>query len=203
MYNVENNVTFYYCKWNYKALRWDKILKFTSEEKLIKFIAANFVKNYCLSSKLENTLFVSANYSGTDTCSIGLDHVLGFRDILFLDGQEKIVNPRVYEDKVIYEYYLQQYRHNKNSWKNNLIYRYRYDPVPGTGKRRHGGCRKEKNWFHNYKLDYIPEYEAYVRYKGRVPNVWDTEPFEGYYKSWKHNTKCKHQYEVHMNKKVS
>ena len=75
-------------------------------------------------------------------------------------------------------------------------YRYRFDPVPGTGKYRGGiTFRNVGHWFRSYREDRIPEYEPYVRKKGMVPNAWDSEPFLPRYKSWKHNSKKRHQWE--------
>lgn len=80
-------------------------------------------------------------------------------------------------------------------WRHLPPFEYRYDPVPYTGVRHTKYGRRVRHWFRSYRADRIPEYEQFVRKKGMVPNTWDTEPFEPRYRSWKHNSKKRHQWE--------
>ncbi|MBO6163842.1 MAG: hypothetical protein J6N77_02210 [Lachnospiraceae bacterium] len=72
---------------------------------------------------------------------------------------------------------------------------YRRDPVPHTGRYRSDiHCRNVRCWFRSYRADRIPEYQKYVRKKAMVPNMWDLEPWENTSRSWKENTKKRHQW---------
>ena len=74
-------------------------------------------------------------------------------------------------------------------------YQYRKDPVPYTGTPHSVYGRTVKHWFRSYRDDRIPEYQPYVRKKGMVPNMWILEPVEHIERSWKHQSKCRHQWE--------
>lgn len=77
---------------------------------------------------------------------------------------------------------------------------FRKDPVPGTGKHYYHASftyRRVKCWFGSHRMDRIREYRPYVRCKGRVPWLIFDEQWELGSKSWKENTKCRHQWEVH------
>lgn len=90
---------------------------------------------------------------------------------------------------------IQQQREAKrktNRWY--LPYWYQHDSVPRIGKHFGKYGRRVRHWFRAYRQDRIPEYERYVRKKGRVEDMWCVEPVEGRSRSWKDNTKYQKQW---------
>ena len=74
-------------------------------------------------------------------------------------------------------------------------FEYRRDPVSYTGVRNTKTGRRVRHWFRSYREDRIPEYKQFVRKKGMVPDPWDSVPLEPCYRSWKHNSRKRHQWE--------
>lgn len=131
------------------------------------------------------------SYSG-----MSAHRAVALRPYLLTDKAGRIINPHDFKadiskkreeitnTKPVYHY-----------WRKLPPFEYRREPVPYTGVRNTKYGRTVRHWFRSYRQDRIPEYEQYVRKKGMVPNVWDSEPFEPRYRSWKHNSKKRHQWE--------
>ena len=118
------------------------------------------------------------------------------RPYLLMDKAGRIINPHDFAKNIQQKRVeLTNRKPVYHYWRKLPPYTYHYDPVPYTGVRHGHYGRKVKHWFRSYRDDRIPEYEPYVRKKAMVPNTWDSEPFEPRYKSWKHNSKKRHQWE--------
>lgn len=201
MFDTETENIFYYCKYNFDKNVWEKREEFQTKEKFVSFLSDNYKEffgkynfvNY--TGKDIRVLYTLEDYQKADN--------IYFRNILFCDSNGKIIDIRNFKEEVEIK---------KKTKRKNTSWRWRFRrsaPEPQGNKerttnyklyRRKNGCfRKEKNWFHNHRLDFIPEYKEYVRHKGTVPNIWDSEPMIHHEKSWKHTNKCKKQWQKNFN----
>lgn len=124
---------------------------------------------------------------------------------IIYDGFGRIVNPsdmavdielEILHEKAWYD--AGGLRKRWYGWRPYPVFVYRRGPVPGIHKYKGGGFgRSEKTWFHNYRMDHIPEYREFVRFRARVPDTWDSEPLVEITKSWKRQAKCRHQWQKH------
>lgn len=207
MFTPVKNLPFYLCQYNFDMQRWEWIKRFENEQELITYLASCL--RYCYfyygenekpsGKTIESTLTHRINYSGNDTgTSLGSVY---FRDIMIIDQNNSIIDPRKYKDQVLRAFLEKQNRrYYPNRHRQLKNHKFRSEPVPGTGKRKKGWGRNVKHWFKSYREDRIPEHKAYVRKKAMVPNTWESEPFHHDERSWKHQTKCRHQWEKHKNK---
>lgn len=139
------------------------------------------------------------------------------KEYMFYDGYGRIVDVRVYRKKVFEAYnnipdkpYYQIKRKDNRevgetyvcykSWKGHTVYyKYRRGPVPGTGIIRGSykkGFRKPKiNSIRKQVSD--PEVKDYIRKKSlpKLNGWWDDYPWRDNEKSWKSQTKCRHQWQ--------
>lgn len=210
MFTPNCNTRLYFCQYNFQAQRWEWIRRFENENELVAYLASYLRYNYIYWNEdetpskpiIESTLTHRINYSGNDI-GTSLGNVY-FRDIMIIDENNRIIDPRKYRDQVLHAFLTKQNRKYYPSWHHNLEnHKFRSEPVPHTGKHTRGWGRNVKHWFKSYREDRIPEYKAYVRKKAMVPNTWESEPFHHHEKSWKHQTKCRHQWEKHINDKNS
>lgn len=117
------------------------------------------------------------------------------RYYLITDKAGRIIDLNNYKEEIRKKEKELETRKVKNPYYSYFPpYRYRCDPVPYTGVCHGKYGRRIKSWFRSYRQDRIPEYRQFVRKKAMVPNMWDEEPVEKSYKSWKHNKKQRHQW---------
>ncbi|HOD61535.1 MAG TPA: hypothetical protein PKG96_05410 [Bacilli bacterium] len=149
---------------------------------------------------------------------------------IVMDNLDRIVNMRdfIFENfEVIYKAILAARRAPKNAFGMNLktfkfyrssffnIRKYlegkkekvRFNPTPGSGHVNAGShCFRNFKYKHtwvNYipdgdDLDYVNRNAFKIKSTDKL-DVWDDDPYARY-KSWKHNTKCRKQYEIHLKK---
>ena len=124
------------------------------------------------------------------------------RPYMLVSEDGRILDPRDFLIEAVKEF-----EENENKPKR-FVYRrkegrfeFRKDPVPGTGAVKRKFCRKTRNWFHNRRLDFIPEHSEFVRKKAVVNDVWDSEPFEDGSRSWKDSGKFRKQWQRKQKKK--
>jgi len=209
MFKPFKDTSFYLCQYNFNHQRWEWIKKFKNEEELITYLASCFHYKYYFwdaegkpyKPQLVNSIEHRFNYTGKDTGS-DFNHGNYFRDIMIIDADNRIIDPRRYLDNATAKFH-ERTRSKRSCWYVPCLknHRYRKDPVPYTGCHHGSLGRRVKTWFRSYRQDRIPEYEPYIRKKARVPNTWDSEPFHHFEKSWKHQTKYRHQWEKNLNKK--
>lgn len=200
MFDIEKDKKFYYCKYNFDKETWGIVEEFDNKEDFLKFLASHHEEFY--------SEYNCVNYTGNDTAVLYTSDENCFpkksrlfRNILFCDGNDKIIDIRNLKTEV--KKYLPIKRCWRNFWPGFSAPEPQGDKERITSyklyKRKNWCFRKEKNWFHNHRLDFIPEYKEYVRHKGTVPNIWDTEPIIHHEKSWKHINKCKKQWQKNFN----
>lgn len=224
-YNM-NQQTFYICEYNFWLQRWEWLRHLSSENELISFLASTMYRlselgpdGHFHESDPKSQYEGRFNYTGKDlTCSFyhPMRHevVQHLRDIMIIDNNDRIIDPRDYEKEALKEFcepvkIYRQYNNitKKHYRRHHKQYKWRYDPVPGVRHARHPRIKRwrtVKHWHRSYRDDRIPEHAPYVRKKAMVPDPWVYEPFEHPEKSWKHNTKCRHQWEknLHNEKKT-
>ena len=139
------------------------------------------------------------NLTGFDTY-IQRDYLTGakttyLRPYLLMDGLGRIIDPKMFSKEIQTELVKVQNEKRHYMYVHSQSFRYRIDPVPRTGVRHGKYYRSMQNWAHNYRLDHNPEHEEFIRKKARIPDPWEFDPWEPCYRSWKHNTKHRHQWE--------
>ena len=127
----------------------------------------------------------------------------------FFDNYGRIVNPKDYVE-ISFNYYLHgktlyifERKINRRSkyfgyfrYLNN--YKYRYDPVPYIYKIRRGGpFQRNPKTKHIFMVYDEPFYgRKYARGTDRgVPSWWDDKIKKRDIKNWKHQSKCRHQWQ--------
>lgn len=123
----------------------------------------------------------------------------------FFDSKNRIINPINYKEisflyykqgktlylynRVYYKYYLKWYTQANN-------YKFRYDPVPFV-HRFHGSYQRMQKTKHIFMAHDDPLYgNKYARGTTRgVPSWWDDKIKKRDIKNWKHQSKCRHQWQ--------
>lgn len=208
MFENNKDTTFYLCQYNFDMKRWEWTHRFENEEELIAYLASYMKTTYGYWDEegkphkpiIESSLSERMNYSGKDT-GVSMDYIY-FRDIMIVDGHNRIINTRIFDEKAKRVYQFKQRR--PYAWWRNTVpaHKFRREPVPHTGSYYGKYGRNVKHWFKSYMQDRIPEHKPYVRKKAMVPNTWITEPTHHFEKSWKHQTKCRHQWEKNLRKET-
>lgn len=190
---------FYYYKYNSEDNAWYLTKEFENKNELIRFLAENHEHFF----KMQKNF---VNYTGNDTIMIpSVKHHFELRRIprneLFCNDNDKIIDIRNLQTEV--EKLLPIKRNFRFPWFN------RKPPEPEKNKnkitnyrlhiRKNHWYRKTKSWFHNRRSDHIPEYEPYIRHKGKIPHSWGDERIIHKEKSWKYNTKNKKQWQTNIN----
>lgn len=211
MFETAQTTSFYLCQYNFEKQRWEWIRRFQTEQELIAYLASCFSRTWYYrdensmkpSTHIKNRIEHRLNYNGKDI-GTNPDNTKYFRDIAIIDSENHFINPRLFYDKALQKFHENENKKHSVWWHNTRgHYRYRKDPVPYTGIHYGGFGRNVKHWFRSYRQDRTPEHEPYVRKKAMVPNTWDSEPFHHFEKSWKHQTKCRHQWEKNLRKRSS
>jgi hypothetical protein len=232
MYNINNKSEKFYVFISSK----NQHIYIGNEEQLINYLVNHFYKSW---NELKNSCFDDINVTGKDTkffykeekiitidefeekhISYEKQKIIIPKEYLFYDGNNRIIDVRVYAKKALkqYEhksqksYYTITRKDNKitnetyisyRSWRGNTVcYKYRRGPVPGTGKLRYN-YRKS---FRFPKINSIRkqvsnlEEKDYIRKKS-IPNLygwWDDNPSRNVEKSWKRQSKCRHQWQKNL-----
>lgn len=198
MYQVTDNRHFYLWKINEEG-EWDLLDSYENLQNLFFGEATRM-----------NGILDSYNFTGKDTGVYFSSNILNqprrFEYLLayrITDQNGSVLNPFLYLEEIreaiaAYESWRKDRYAIVFLRTRGIPFRFRFDPVPYCGMRFHLSLRREKCWFHNYRMDHIPEYEEYVRNKAKVPDIWDSEPFEPCSRSWKKAGKYRHQWEKHL-----
>lgn len=131
------------------------------------------------------------------------EHVV-LRQYMFIDENHRIIDPRcdyarikeLAEKEDGNVRYMPLVFKNLSKDDKNLP-EFRREPVPRTGKRKHGNCIRHPQSFREKKQNVDPETMQFVRPSRRLchlPDPWEDEKWRPYPKSWKDCTKRKHQW---------
>lgn len=187
MYNVYNKSEVYFY-WDIKA---QKLSLIGNEKELIHWIARQYQTDWWCGSELKNPILNSYG------CNIHETN----KDYQIFDGMWRCINPRIYEReaRLLYlNYYKKNWvKYNYSYWKkNNVKYAFRYDPVRHTGKRKGGPSVKPRRIKSLKKMYYAyPEYKEFNRGSQKdVPDGWWDDWYRCNQKSWKTQSKRRHQW---------
>lgn len=181
---------------------WRILEKAGSRDELAERIAwrtGGFWRIYeAVERPLDNPILSDVNMNGNDVDVVRdwLGNEVGRRTrrFMIIDEDDRILDPRDMRTEI--EEAFRRVLEERKSRRRLPPCRFRMDPIPNAGRRRRSPrFRKERNWFHNFRLDSIPEHERFVRKKAVVPNGWDDEPWESESRSWKNCGKVKRQWD--------
>ena len=207
---LHEGMRYYFCRRDPGTGAWVPVIRFEGPEGMLAFIARHWKSwrfspgPYC-KGRVYNDLYEDLNFSGSDTRRENKGFLFHAGEIVprstcFMDSAGRIINPRLFDRKTIR---MADAAAGKGiRYTACDTYRFRNGPVPGVHKIRGGYYRTWKSTQRGRVQDNIPEYAAYVR-KGAVPaDYWDVEPRRHFEQSWKHQSKCRHQWERHMRRHV-
>lgn len=130
-----------------------------------------------------------------------------YRHFLIFDNDERVLNPQDFKEESFWIathsslrkrslWWLKRTNHSFWWLKNNKNYIFRKDPVPCVRKWR-GGPHQKMPKTKQIFLDYsIPENRPFQRgSKKNVPSWWDDKIKSRNIKNWKHQNKCRHQWQ--------
>ena len=86
------------------------------------------------------------------------------------------------------------------NWRGGHPFRYRIDPVPGTGNFGRGSCYRAPKTAQEIRNNVDDKYKGYTRGKRRnLPTVYDDiYRTNGFSKSWKNQGKHRHQWQKNL-----
>lgn len=193
MYNVYNKSEIYYF-WNIDTQQKYLI---GNEKELVHWLAKQYRHDvWWGGSELHNETLDSFACHEND-----LKHG---KHCQILDGFDRCINPKIYEREARL-LYLNYYKHKMVRsdyfyWrKSNVNYVFRYDPVPYTYKRK-GGPHVRPRRIKSLKQMYAnPEYKEFNRGSHKdVPDGWWDDWYRCNQKSWKKQSKRRHQWKENV-----
>ena len=212
MHNFENNSRIYM----YDCLNQKWLYVFPSYDDLLLFLAKEVKKNADLSflKPFKSRYLNDINMTGEDVkvwneiyYSNGMPHVkehVELRQYMFIDEQYRTIDPRCDYKHIqeLAEQELTDVRYMPLVFKNlskddNNLPEFRKEPVPRTGKRKHGNIIRHPQSYREKRQNSDPEHYDFVRASRRLchlPDPWEDEKFRPFPKCWKDCTKRKHQY---------
>lgn len=187
----------------HKEGEWISRIKFEDLNEVLDFLADRCWRDPA-TGRIFSPILESLNVTGKDVERFCYDSERRepvyerLRDRMFVDVRGSVVNPRIFQNEI-----FRRFRASEKT-KRFLISRrrignaeFRKDPVPYTGRRKVMKPRRYKTWFHNRRLDFIPEYSEYVRKNAVLQDDWDW--WDGFpprtvSRSWKDNSKRRCQW---------
>jgi len=194
---------------------------FYSDDELINYIARWFNYNHVYFYKNDISHQVFHN-SFIEKCTCDKNQLLTYGKYLYLkrfiiyDNYDRIINIHDYKKDA---FKLWQYKYKKNNynwsdyyffkrrkinkkyskWRRQFLnYEYRKDPVPYIHKIRGGGWWSSPHTAQIIRMYKNPEYKKFNRGSIKeVPTWWD-DRYRRVQKSWKEQTKCRHQWEKNL-----
>ncbi len=131
------------------------------------------------------------------------EYQYSYRPYLFYDEDERIIDPRIWSTEILNLVY------NKKNWeaamrshcllgeKETIYALFRKGPVPHTGKPSAMAMHRNPCVGNAIRQGSNPEYQEFIR-NSRNANVLQYETHEVcrvHSRSWKDNTKCRHQWQ--------
>ena len=212
MYNFETKSRIYL----YDCVDQKWLYVFSDYENALRFLAREVYKNKELTflKPFKSRYLNDINMTGEDVqvwneiyYMNGFPHKrehVELRRYMFMDEEYRIIDPRrdyaqilkfAEEENDNVRYMPLVFRNLYKDEKN--LPEFRREPVPRTGKRKHGNIIRHPQSFREKKQNADPEYYEFVRPSRRLchlPDPWDDEKFRPFPKCWKDCTKRKHQY---------
>lgn len=204
-------------KYKYKLI--DRIkgseITFNSKDELIKYFVKSMRSSildfrlggcwWTYEGKYHNNILDNMDFSGSD-----LDCNGEYKRYLLLDGYGRVIDGRIYLDEINKAYEIDVKSSNKayvsyadrEFIRNHCVFRKTPVPMTGASRYRHR-CYRSPKMGRALRVTNIKEYEQFTRKKARVTAEqfwWDDFPRE-LYKSWKHQSKCRKQWEKGVKRK--
>ena len=136
------------------------------------------------------------------------------RPYMFVDNNNRIIDMRIYReeinkraDDILKEYHSKEEKEQNLKrgeflirWRGGQPFRFRIDPVPGTGNFGHGSCYRHPKTTQEIRNNASDQYENYTRGKRRnLPTTYDDiYRSNGSSKSWKNQGKHRHQWQKNL-----
>lgn len=201
MYNSNKQKFFLY---QYDNCGFSLIKTFYSHGELIKFLSLyqSAEPQYVDKKLVYNNRYLDyINLTYNDTYSVYdiFSKQTYLRQYMFFDKNYAVVDVRKFIKEILYTAnHSKRNYYSRNSWRISRAtgYEFRRTPIPYTGKRVSSVCR-------NIKIGRIirdfknPENKNYIRkkYYYNIEEVCYDYPFKNKSKSWKDQSKKKHQWE--------
>lgn len=192
MYNVYNKSEIYYF-WNIDTQQKYLI---GNEKELVHWLAKQYRPDVWCGSELHNDTL--------DSFACHENDLKYGKHCQILDGFDRCINPKIYEREARL-LYLNYYKHKMVRsdyfyWrKNNVNYVFRYDPVPRTYKRKGGPCVRPRRIKSLKQMYANPEYKEFNRGSHKdVPDGWWDDWYRCNQKSWKKQSKRRHQWKENV-----
>lgn len=185
MYENIDKSTEYFCLNNYT----NEYFKVGNKQNLIEFIKKNLDSNFSQLNMSLKDVYRDETYYNENR--IEVKYYL--RKYTFFDGFYRIIDIRELRND-IFSYKVQKVFYVKKKFQNS--WKFREDPVPGTGKVRKRYFLRKIKTTQERRMNCDPEMVKYVRPARRynnIPNSYD-DIWREYYKGWKDCTKKKKQW---------
>lgn len=197
MFRNQNDTIYYIYRRDHQD---ERIWLVGNEEKLIQTIAG-FWKPYWFENRQPNPQKISDHFNSLLDSFYCCNNPPLYKDFLIFDNFNRIIQPLDYKD-ISFQYYLHKNYIHLSTYKikrrryylNSFCFR--FDPVPDIHKWR-GGPRQRMQKTRQILLDYsIPDNKSFRRgSKKIVPSDWDDKIKSRRIKNWKHQNKCRHQWQ--------
>lgn len=208
----------------YDASVDDIIDYFYSEEELIAFIAKWYHHDFWLDDSYNSCHGYKNNFISQCTCDI---KELKNKPFILFDNFDRIINIHDFEKDALSLYHSLEAEHKNNLYnlsnylwmrrrknirkhknfkyknisKERSNYIYRQTPVPYTRKIRGGSHWSGPHTVKLFRMYATPEYKRFNRgSKKEIPSWWDDRT-RTVQKSWKEQSKVKHQWEKNLNRR--
>ncbi len=196
MFNNNTEIIYYMYERNSYG---NRIVKLGNKESFIMILASYWIKDY-FSEKYDNPIFTSFFCSNKEETND--------KFYQFFDNYHRIINPIDYKN-ISFQYFLlgktlrknvfsslRYYQRYYQKIKRKSYYRFRYDSVPYIHKWRGGSSQKPQKVKHI--LFALEDKEFSRGSKKDIPIWWDDKFKQRDIKNWKHQSKCRHQWQRGM-----
>lgn len=189
MFNNNTEIIYYMYERNSSG---NRIVKLGNKESFIMILAGYWRQDY-FSEEYYNPIFTSFFCSNKEETND--------KFYQFFDNYNRIINPIEYKN-ISFQYFLLGKTIRRNVFyslryyeriKRENHYRFRYDPVPYTYKGRGGPSQKQQKVKHI--LLALEDKEFSRGSKKDIPRWWDDKFKQRDIKNWKHQSKCRHQWQ--------
>ena len=169
-----------------------------NEKELIKEIAKYWRENYVWPEDMPRLPRVRFYNSFIEnSCCSPKDP--GDKRYQIFDNYGRIIQPRDYEQLSFnyWRYSTGQKLYHRYNWHRNIHYTFRRGPVPYIHKWRGGPSQRMQKTKHILLLYDDPFYKKEFSRGSRnmIPQCWDDKFKERDIKNWKHQSKCRHQWQ--------
>ena len=208
MYQVSYPQKYYI--WDFRDKRY--VAHFETVDELVDFIACGYRETRIWDKDFFNCKTVIEN-PFIDKCACSMNEGENRRYFIF-DEHSRILNVRLYQDLAfaiykkkaaeggfnwttyrIFYMKLNGFPSPQKMWWHKNTPEFRKGPVPGTGKWRGGPWQTRPHTFHIKKMYANPEFREYNRGSIREVPSWYDDRWRCNQRSWKSQSKKRHQWE--------